>query len=372
MANILHLIDFCAPYRGNLLESLNYLDTCLKSEGSESVYLFPKISKELDWAKEMQKSGRKLYFIDPSFFSKKIKLKNIRFLTRILKENKISVIHTNFAVYNYTLFITKKFVYRSIKIIGQFQNHYILPDNIIKRFKVFVTSHTYDKIIGVSESVVESILDTSIPGNKVTCIFNSLAPSRLNISENVQLRSRTGQKVILMFGWPYYRKGVDIAIDAIMQMNSDGSDLMLAISLAGGKNIIENEIKKKLGTIPDWIKILDPREDIATYYHASDLFISPSREEGYTFAVLEAAYCGCMIAVSSIGGNPKDIPYTEIFESENSGKMKDCIMRILNWDELEINKIRKVQREYVLMHYSIKDWADSILNIYKLVSSNGN
>ena len=301
------------------------------------------------------------------FFSKQIKFKNIRYLLDIIEQEQIDIIHTNFIEYNYSLFLIKNIFHRNIKIVGQFQNHYLPPNNIYRNFKIFITKNIYDKIIGVSSSVEKSILDAGIPEKKITCIHNSLAHTRLNNYETISLADDTTQKVILMFGWPFHRKGVDIALDVVKEMNEKGHNILLAISLSGGQNVIEEQIKQKLSEIPKWVKLLNAREDVATYYNAAKIFISPSREEGLTFAVLEASYCKCMVIVSEIGGNPQDIPFIGKFKIEDTLQFKKEIEKFLQKSEKEINEINSMQKEFVTTNYNIVNWAKSIVSIYNSV-----
>jgi glycosyltransferase involved in cell wall biosynthesis len=366
MRNVLHIMDYAAPYKGNFINSIEILENKLVQSEIRLIYMFPSQASNFDWVIQLKKEGKPVFFIDRSFFSKRILWGNIKFLLKVIKEEQVDIIHTNFVAHNYSLFLIKNIFNRKVKIIGQFQNHYLLPNNVYRNFKIFVTRNTFDKIIGVSDSVEQSILDVSVPQTKVICIFNSLAYKRLIKYEEISLKKRPNQKTILMFGWPYYRKGVDLALEIITQLNDAGQDILLAISLPGGKEIIENEIQKKIGEIPSWVQLLDAREDVATYYNAVDIFISPSREEGYTFAVLEAAYCNCMIVVSTIGGNPQDIPYSGKFESEKPDKLKEAVIEMLEKNPEEREVINRAQKEYVLKTYDINKWANDIIKIYSL------
>jgi len=72
-----------------------------------------------------------------------------------------------------------------------------------------------------------------------------------------------------------------------------------------------------------------PTHNVASYYNSSDIFLSSSREEGFTYSVLEAAYCNPMIIASEIGGHPLDIPFISHFESGNVNQLKALIIEIL-------------------------------------------
>ena len=360
-------MDYAAPYRGNFIESIGNLEKYLNARGDRLIYMLPSAAEKLYWVEELKNNGKIVYFIENSFFSKQILIKNILHLHLIIKKENVDFIHTNFIAHNYSLFIIRNFINHSIRIVGQFQNHYTLPHHIYSKFKIFVTKHTYDEIIAVSDSVRKSLVSNLIIPKKITTICNSLSYSRLDKHVSICLKEEENQKIIMMFGWPFYRKGVDIALNAIKTINESNNRVLLAIILSGGFDLIKKEIIQKLGFFPEWVKILEPREDIASYYNASDVFISPSREEGYTFAVLEAAYCKCLLVASKIGGNPQDIPNIELFELDNINpetKLKESIENVLNLKSDEKIRIKQDQRNYVMNNYNINQWIDKIKSVY--------
>jgi glycosyltransferase involved in cell wall biosynthesis len=218
--------------------------------------------------------------------------------------------------------------------------------------------------IGVSESVAEKICKVGFNSAKVTYIQNAVYFQRLETYENINLADQFSQKVVIMFGWNSLIKGVDIAIEAIKQLNSENYNILLAICLAGGNEVLKNEIVIQLGEVPSWIKLLESREDIATYYNASDIFLSASREEGLNYSVIEAAYCKCALIVSEIPGNPQDIPYTLKFKVNNIQELKCSIHELIGKSKAEIEHMKKIQKEYVLRVYDLKKWAKKLIDIY--------
>jgi glycosyltransferase involved in cell wall biosynthesis len=281
MKNILHIMDYAAPYRGNFIRSIQFLEKEVESDGGHLIYLFPIKAKNLDWVELLIKEGGSVYFIQNTFFFKKIVFTNIKLIRSIIRSEHISIIHTHFMNYNYSLFLLKFLFYTRAKIIGHFHNHFLPPRNKYRKLKILITNFTYDLIIGVSEPVAISIKDAGIKTNKILCIYNALDFSRLDICEQMSFSDDIKRKVIMMFGWPFHRKGVDIAIEAVSQLYMEKSNILLVISLAGEKEVFENEIINRLGQIPSWLSIIEPRDDVASYYNATDIFLSASREEGF-------------------------------------------------------------------------------------------
>lgn len=360
-------MDYAAPYKGNFIRSIQSLKKQFVKNGGRLIYLFPFSAQNLDWISDLRKEEENIYFIDNSFFSKKISYKNIKLVTDIFRKERIDIIHTHFVSYNYSLFLIKTFFVRKIYIMGHFHNEFHPPRNLMRRVRIFVVKMTFDLIIGVSQSVAKSVKKSGIKAEKVTCILNAIEFNRLDIFEQISLIEKNNQKIVLMFGWPFHRKGVDIAIEAIKQLNVENNNILLAISLAGGNDLFESEILNQLGEIPPWIKIIPPRDDVATYYNACDIFLSAGREEGLNYSVIEAAYCNCAVIVSAIPGNPQDIPFSIKYEVEDVFQLKESIKGFINKPKAEINQQKIVQKEYVSRVYDLSGWVESVIKNYSLL-----
>lgn len=363
---ILFLMDYAAPYPGNFIPSILNLKEHVNNIGLNVVLLFPQRAEQLDWVLNLSDEGIKVLFIENTFLHKKIKISHLKSFVKILKSEKVSIVHTHFVATNYNLFLIKKFLYPRVKIFGNFMNHFNPPHNKYRRFKIFILRNSFDFIIGSSDSVSSGLIEIGFSKNRVCSITNALDIYHLNTFDNISLSKLKGKKHILMFGWPYMRKGVDLVIDALSILNKDFVNYTLSVAMAGGHSLAEAEIKTKLGGIPDWINLLPPRKDIASYYNAADVFISSSREEGYTYAVLEAAYSNSMIIVSKIGGNPQDIPYTFIYEVYDVDKLKSLIIEATSIPLDEKQMINEAQRKYVSSTYDVNNWSEKIIDQYSI------
>ena len=113
---------------------------------------------------------------------------------------------------------------------------------------------------------------------------------------------------------------------------------------------------------------LGPRDDIGTYYHSADIFLSAAREEGFCYSIVESVYCGDICISSRIGGCPLQIPGLYIFETENSKELQETLVEILHAQPEELQKRKKESREYSVVNYHVETWAKGIAEIlYKVV-----
>lgn len=365
MKNILHIMDYAAPYRGNFIRSIQFLEKEIKVDGGHLIYLFPKKAQNLDWIELLIKEGGSVYFIDNTFFLKKIVFSNIKFIRAIIKSEQVSFIHTHFMNYNYSLFLLIFFYCTRTKIIGHFHNHFLPPQNKYRKLKILITNLTYDLIIGVSDSVACSVKEAGINTRKVICISNALDFSRLDNYEQIYFSDDNKRKVIMMFGWPFHRKGVDIAIEAVGQLYMEKTNILLIISLAGEKELFENEIVNRLGQIPSWLNIMEPRDDVASYYNATDIFLSASREEGFSYALVEAAYCNPLLISSDIPAPVAlKIPYLFTYQVEKPEELKSLISTLLKMSTDQIINIKSEQKIFVKKNYDLNRWAERVKLCY--------
>jgi glycosyltransferase involved in cell wall biosynthesis len=366
MLNVLHIMDYAAPYKGNFIRSIKYLEQQLEKEGGRVIYLFPDKARNLEWITDLIQEKKKVYFIDSMFFSKKIIFKNINKLIHIIRREKINIIHTHFIAVNYSLFLIKLFFMPGIHLIGHFHSQYNPPANAYRKIKVMITRITCNLMVGVSKSVEEGLHRVGIPYGKLRHVSNAIEFNRLKEYDNYTIKDTPGQKVVLMIGWPYYIKGVDIALEAIRKMNGEKPDMILAVILAGEMEAAEQAVINQVGAIPKWLRFLPPRDDIASYLNSADIFLSASREEGFSYTLVEAAYCKPLLVSSDIPAPlAMGIPALRFFRTEDSNDLYNVLNSLRNsWPEDHL-AIKEKQRQYVQDAFSLERWAAEIIVLYK-------
>lgn len=349
--NVIIITDYAAPYEGNFIASLKELEKVAKEKDYTMLFLFPKRAMEIDWIKQMAKE----YQIE--FFDEKI-MDVIKQINNLLDKSSENIVYSHFARHK-TQFAIKLFrmLHRKVKLVQHFHNHCKIPNQFPKTqfMKIAYKLYEGDLNIGCSKSVAESM---PYHKKKITFVDNAIDFTRLD--ENVtsdMIKKEDDEFVILMFGFNYERKGVDIAIKALKDMAKD-KKIVLAISLATNKEQIENKIKNQFsGEMPNWIRILPPNEKVSEYYHMADLFLSAAREEGFCYSLVEATYCGTRCISSRIGGVPIQIPGMITFESENAEDLKDKILWTMENDENKLEEAKK----YVVEKYDLRKWAEEVM-----------
>lgn len=357
MSNVLQILDYAAPYRGNFIPSMEAIEEQYNS--GNMVYLFPDNAATLSWMMDFLKSHR-TYFMPLSFYGKRIKWSNLELLNEIIKKEAISIIHCHFVTYNYTLFFARYTIARHCKYICHIHNQFVVPKTKFAPLKRYIMRHLYDMYIGVSAAAAESVR-AEIGKNNIIAIPNAVDFQRLDKYGLLNLREHEAQKVVLMAGWPAYVKGVDIAVRAVKQLREQGIDVVLGIMLSGDFDKTEKYIVETIGEMPTWCKLLPPREDVATYYNACDIFLSASRSEGFSYCIVEAAYCNLRIISSDIPGpNQLDIPDMVLFENENVNQLVLVLNRMFNND-------KSINRSVICQTYDMLKWVKQMIYSYEVV-----
>jgi len=362
--NVLQFLCFNSPYGGSFFQSLLMLERKLNQEDIDMVYLFHMDTSHYDWIQDLINQGKKIYFLSGDFS------KDVFYVRDILVKHNIKYLHAHFAglKYLFLLNVASKLYSKQTFIVRHLRNH-DKPRGFLGESIRKMLNHV-DLYIGCSESVaVEYQKNFKIDDKKITHVTNAINFNRLNKFASLDrsdYRISENTKVFLLFGFDYYRKGVDVVLEAMDRLVTEGHDVCLLLSLSTNREVIESKIVDRFSKIPEWLRILNPRDDVASYYRLSNYFISASREEGFCNALVEAAYCERPIISSNIPGQGElNIPHTYTFTSENIAELKDAMVAIISLTDMQKSQIVAEQKEYVIRNFDLETWADQITGVYK-------
>ena len=103
------------------------------------------------------------------------------------------------------------------------------------------------------------------------------------------------------------RKGFDILFKAFSKLDERFVLLIIGIPKENQKEVFE--YASTFGIADDRIIMPGFIDNIYEYYKAMDMFLLPSRSEGFSLALLEAAASGLPIIASNIPGNDEFIEH---------------------------------------------------------------
>ena len=330
---ILHLTDYGAPYAGNFIASLTALESLLDSNEAKTVYVLPSRAAGRVWAQEMAQTHDIRFLKNGGFFS------YLRQVRGLLKETNADVLHEHFIHFSEKLaawFASKTCGHR-VETVLHLHNHIELPKSPLLRLPHMLYFRSVSRFVCCSESVAAHIIADGVTKERVRVAQNAIAFERLDCfdsSVRASLHLPQQAKLALMFGYNYSIKGVDLAVNAVRLLRErEGLPVTLAVALSSNLEQVRLRICAELGVsdVPDWILLLPPREDVSSYYRMADVFLSPSRQEGFCYALVEAAYCRTPVLASAIDAQ-KDLalPKSAFFPPEDVEALASALLRVLS------------------------------------------
>jgi len=291
------------------------------------------------------------------------KFKYIIEFAKLVRKNNIDVIHCqNENSVKFSLI--SKIVKSKVKVFTTVHDTNIYLN--LKAYEVLLDRFICKKIIAISDAVKEDILKRKVPKEKVIKIYNAIDLGKFKepIDKNKIYRSNivigNVSRVIPE------KKGQDILIKAISKLKERKYNIQC---LFAGDALVEqlnylnnlcNEYK-----VEENIEFLGNVDDIPNFLSSIDIFVMPSRYEGFGIALIEAMAKGIPCIASNIDG-PKEIikdnKYGLLFESENYLDLADKIEYRIN--NMKIENEDKIQR-YLEQNYNIKLMINNLYQVYK-------
>ncbi len=352
---VLQLADFAAAYPGSFFGSLLRLEEALKKTGGDMVCVLPQRAKAREWTARLISEGHRIYFLPDN------PLKAVLFLRKVIRENGINIIHSHFV--HGKLFCILRLARLGMTDIPHFvhlrsiQNN-PKPTGLRKLIRNKIIAAT--AFICVSRGVAEY---GGVENDFELC-GNAIDFSRLDSGERLPPRE-DGRLRLMMFGYNFDIKGVDTAIKALEKYDKSGR-YALYIVIANDAEKSKTDVERLLGGVPDWIELLPPRNDIAVYYRTADIFVSASRREGFSNALVEAAYCGCPAVASDVPGqNELGIPYTVYFSAGYESALFEAVERVWATSDGEKNMQVDARKTYVINNFDLNAWCEKIIGIYR-------
>jgi len=350
--NVLQICNYAASCKGNFVGSLFHLDNTLQPHGVETVYLFPSQNQTV-WLEEMKKDGKQVYLKKGNMFE------NVMLLAHIIRKHNIGLIMQQFSDPQIDLILS--IFFRNVPVLRFFRNMYNPPatSKAHKVFKTLYPTSSRCKLVGVSKAVAEK-LRIYFPKHHVCSIHNGICFERL---EQIDPFERDPDKILFLgMGYDIHTKGLDLTISALSQLREQ---YPVQLCVIGSRAAMTKKLQQFLNCeeIPEWIRILDSTENIGTYYTNCDVFLAPSRSEGFGNALIEAAYCKTQIVASDIpahkGHGMDDLI---LFRSEDLIDYKRAIeTAIASLQDERTQAQLAARKEYVAHKYSIKTWVEDIV-----------
>lgn len=164
-----------------------------------------------------------------------------------------------------------------------------------------------DKYIAVSKSVAQYYQKSKrVSKKKIDQIYNTIETNDIKKDVKKKYSCRLGY-----LGRLSHEKGLDVLIDALYLLKKHHESCFKLF--IGGSGTLRQELEQqvqKLG-IEDSVTFLGQISDKSQFFKGIDIFILPSRSEGFSLVLLEAAAYQMPVVASNVSGNPEIIRHEE-------------------------------------------------------------
>lgn len=217
---IIHIAQYAAPYEGNFIKSLKFLETSLAEIGCKMAYIFPEKAKEQSWWNDFEKSHT-------VYTTQNDVKKSSRELYNIFEIERPAIIHTHFEGYDTPAKIAsdkfrKKYGF-NIQNVWHLHDYFTYVSNPIKKlyqkwcfFNHYCLMAKDVAVIGVCDEVKAFVsVFKKISGNP---FYSEITiPNGIDISRiSVQKQWSHGVKTFLAYGGRNVQKRIDIILRAFM------------------------------------------------------------------------------------------------------------------------------------------------------------
>lgn len=361
---LLMVAQYAAPYEGNFMKSLYAFEERLKEKGSQVMYVLPQAAKDCDWFEE---ASRKHKF----FLTDNKPSKAMNDLGRIFLETHPDIVHTHFDGYDIAVVKTlRKLGMNQTEVVWHLHDHIgFMPDLFRTVYQVYSYIRHYGwhgrnvSVIAANYEVgfsanIWNLLWNKQPYKNFAIIPNALDESRISLRK--QLKGRIHS--FLAFGGRNKDKRIDLLADAGTILGGGNFE----IYITNGSDTKQVLYDKFNGSLPEWLHIIEQRENVNEVYDMADCFVSSSDAETFSYAILEATIAGLPVIQSDIQATMwnADNPSTFLFRQGSAEALANAMLKVMHSETNVLQSACEETRKRNLANYSMLRWCEKIEDFY--------
>jgi glycosyltransferase involved in cell wall biosynthesis len=245
-----------------------------------------------------------------------------------------------------------------------------------------------ESIVAICSAMIESCQKAKIAREKVTYLSYGIDTVRFQPASE-ECRNKISQELgldrnkryILFVGSAIARKGIDVLVDAFIQLHAKMEDVELLIvgpdrfdqgahfDAATLQKLVHDCKEKLLAAKCDqfvhWIGEVD---NVHEYMQAADVFCLPTRQEGFGLVIIEAMASGLPVVVSRLEGVTTDIiSSAQVGLSIPGFQFEDyaeAILEVLN-NPQKAKLMGETARTHVISKFSLEHSAYQWKNLFR-------
>lgn len=287
-------------------------------------------------------------------------------IAKYIIQNEIDVIHCN-SLNAPELLLLKPILYRNSRVI--FTVHDVGQYGTLSKWKVLIRNILCDSFIAISESVRQDMVEAGANGQKISVVYNAINLSEFQ-GHNGKMFDRKHVIIGNVARMMPEKKGQDILIEAIEQIQKKYPEIVC--EFAGGcdvqhekayemlkRNVVDKNLSRNIvfrGTVID----------VPSFLEKIDIFVLPSRFEGFGISLIEAMSMGIPCIASDLDGPAEiigDNDWGELFPVGDVNALAFKIDYIIeHYDEYQERQAGI--KKYVHERFDICRMSDCLLKIY--------
>ena len=295
------------------------------------------------------------------------KLKTVWTVTRYIRQNRIEVVHCN-SFDAPELLVLKKLLFPSVHIVHTV--HDVGQYAQLPKWKVVLRNWLCDRFVAISDCVKRDIVACGAREDKAVTVYNAINVDRFFYREretDLSVQIRIGNVARIM----PEKKGQDVLIRAVAQLRQQYPQLRCLFAGEPDRAHRESltrlqDLARELG-VEDRVTFLGNVEDVPAFLAGLDIFVLPSRYEGFGISLIEAMATGLPCIASRLDGPEEileDSRYGMLFESGNEKELANRIAAMLAaypaWQ-----KTAREAAQMVRQRYDIRNMCGELLRVYQ-------
>jgi phosphatidyl-myo-inositol dimannoside synthase len=228
-----------------------------------------------------------------------------------------------------------------------------------------------DRILAISKFTKDAIVDkNNIPAEQITVLHNGIDPflkvpahfgKPANLLERYGLKNHDSVLLTLTRMSAFEKfKGYDRVIQAVAQLKSQFPQLryLLAGKCDEGERKRLEELIRSLGVENQVILTGFVREEeLSAHFLLGDIFIMPSKKEGFGIVFIEALACGMTVIAGNKDGSVDAIRYGEwglLTDPDNTDEIQAAIVKGLYLAQQQTEENKRQRSEDVLKEFGFR------------------
>lgn len=308
-------------------------------------------------------------------FSNKKILANAFELSKIIKSEKVKIVHAHDNTASLISYLVKKIFKADVKIVSHIHSCYpFLNNNGINKKIDSILRPRYDYNIACGKLVYDFYTEKAkyFPKEKIKVLSNAI-----DIYDIINVNLDESEKAIKEFNIPKEKiilgfvgriceiKGIVPFIKAISNYKNEFNDCKILLIGNGNQEVKVKDLIEEL-ELENLFILTGFQENVYKFYPIIDLFFLPSHYEGLPMVILEAMASKKPVVSMNVGSINEVIKENKTGYLIEKGKYDDFIKKLIEIksSNKERKKIGENAFNYINENYNIKNYTKSIEDLY--------